>query len=398
MKLIHAILPLIFVQQALYAQEASPTLGQKLEQGTVSQVMPHNADNESLRNEVQHSIDKAIAWLKTQQTPAGFWDMPIHPALTGLVLTAIERDPSHALKDSDTVKKGYAFVVSCAHPDGGIYKKNELLNYNTSVCVMALLAANDPSYDPILIKARKFLVGQQMPSKKGKDNTYAGGIGYGDDDPHSDMSNMVMALEALHATEQLKGTEKSASKEKDLNWNAAIDFVQRCQNLAPSNKAKWVGDEPKNKGGFVYTPTDSAADSDTLPDGREVLRSYGSMSYAGLLSYIYTGLKHDDPRVTAVIDWARNNYSVDENPAMGQQGVYYYYQMMAKAFSTYGVDKLKLADGKEVDWKSDLSKKLINLQHADGSWVNDNGRFWEKDPVLVTAYSVLALEMVYQAQ
>jgi len=394
-KLHYAILPLIFLQQSLFAQVPSNVGGGM----DTQQVIPHNAANESLRNEVQHAIDKGLAYLKAQQTPGGFWDMPIHPALTGLVLTAFERDPSHQYKDADFIKKGYDFVVSCAHPDGGIYKKEELLNYNTSVCVMALLAANNPAYDPILLKARQFLIGQQMPSTKGKDNTYAGGVGYGDDDPHSDMSNMVMALEALRSLDnKFKGTENTTSKEKDLDWNAAIDFVQRCQNLSTTNKAKWTSDDPKNKGGFVYTPTDSAADSDTLPDGREVLRSYGSMTYAGLLSYIYTGLKHDDPRVSAVVDWASHNYSVEQNPAMGKEGLYYYYHTMAKAFATYGVDKLKLADGKEADWKGDLSKKLFDLQHPDGSWVNDNGRFWEKDPVLVTAYSVLALEMIYQAQ
>ena len=38
--------------------------------------------------------------------------------------------------------------------------------------------------------------------------------------------------------------------------------------------------------------------------------------------------------------------------------------------------------------------KLINLQKADGSWANENGRWWEKDPVLVTAYSLIALDMI----
>jgi len=384
MKFVRALLPLVFIHQCLFAQ------GDRL--------IPHNANNESLRNEVQHAIDKGLKWLEGQQNAAGFWDSPEHPAITGLVLTAMERDPSKQRKDAGSLKKGYDFLLGCVHPDGGIYKKNELLNYNTSICVMALLAANDPKYDPVLRKARTFLIGQQMPAKKGGDNTYAGGIGYGDDDPHSDMSNMVMALEALHATEYLKGTEKSTSKEKDLNWQAAIDFVQRCQNLSGSNKAKWVSDDPKDKGGFVYTPTDSVADSTTQPDGRETLRSYGSMTYAGLLSYIYTGLKRDDPRVTAVIQWAGINYSVDENPALGKDGLYYYYHTLAKALATYGADKLKLANGKEVDWKNDLAKKLINLQHDEGFWVNDSGRFWEKDPVLVTAYSVLALEFIYQAQ
>jgi squalene-hopene/tetraprenyl-beta-curcumene cyclase len=34
----------------------------------------------------------------------------------------------------------------------------------------------------------------------------------------------------------------------------------------------------------------------------------------------------------------------------------------------------------------------MSLQRPDGSWANDNNRFWENDPVLATAYSLLALE------
>jgi len=53
--------------------------------------------------------------------------------------------------------------------------------------------------------------------------------------------------------------------------------------------------------------------------GRVTLRSYGSISYAGLLSYIYAQLKRDDPRVVAALDWLKANYTLDENPGMDQQ-------------------------------------------------------------------------------
>jgi squalene-hopene/tetraprenyl-beta-curcumene cyclase len=380
MKLLSCIVTSLLLSQALFAQ--------------VDKSIPNNPDLPQSHT-IDVMINKALAWLESKQDKAGFWDSPEHPAITGLVLTAMERAPSGNHREAESTKRGYDFLLSCVHPDGGIYKKNELLNYNTSICVMALLATDDPKYDAVLRKARQFLVGQQMPVESGKDIVYAGGIGYGDDDPHSDMSNMVMALEALHATERLRGSEQSASTEKDLNWQAAIDFVQRCQNLSSVNKAKWVSDDPKDKGGFVYTPEESSAGERKLPDGRVALRSYGSMTYAGLLSYIYTGLKPDDPRVTAVVDWIGKNYSLDENPAMGRQGLYYYYHTLAKALTTYGLNRVTLADGKEADWKKDLADKLISLQHPEGYWVNDNGRFWEKDPVLVTAYSVLALEMIY---
>ncbi len=60
-----------------------------------------------------------------------------------------------------------------------------------------------------------------------------------------------------------------------------------------------------------------------------------------------------------------------------------------------GIDKLKLADGSEADWRKDLAGKLLSTQREDGSWVNDNGRWMESNPVLVTAYTVQALEEIY---
>ena len=72
---------------------------------------------------------------------------------------------------------------------------------------------------------------------------------------------------------------------------------------------------------------------ETLDDGTKVsrLRAYGSMTYAGFKSYLYADLKPDDPRVSAAYDWIRANYTLDENPGMGGNGLYYYYHTFAKA-------------------------------------------------------------------
>ncbi len=59
--------------------------------------------------------------------------------------------------------------------------------------------------------------------------------------------------------------------------------------------------------------------------------------------------------------------------------------------------QLKLENGKEADWRKDLGEKLLATQKPDGSWVNENGRWMESNPVLVTAYTVLSLEQVYRA-
>ena len=371
---------------------AADAVGQKPPQLTLQA-----GTNLSLRHEVQHAIDQGNAWFEKSQNTNGWWSTPEHPAVTALVLTAfrLQAETREKKAESSAVTKGYAFVLSCVQPDGGIYRK-ELPSYNTSLSLTALVLANRPAYRSTIAKARKFIIGlQTVADESGKsDDAFVGGIGYGKQDKRPDLSNTSLALEALYLSRQINPPETITPPSEDLNWKAAIHFIQCCQNLPSHNSAVWASDDPQNKGGFVYSPDKSMAGETNLPSGRVALRSYGSMSYAGLLSYIYADLNRDDPRVIAVLDWLRANFTIDENPALGAQGLYYYYHTMAKALRIYGADRLQTADGRSINWREQLALKLINLQHADGSWANENGRWWEKDPALVTAYSLIALDMI----
>ena len=353
--------------------------------------------DQSFKHEVQRAIDRGLDSLKASQNTNGWWSTPDHPALTALPLMAFNGDPSKRFDNAAFIKRAYTRLLENTKPNGGIYGTN-LPTYNTSIAMLALVAANDPSYEPVLRKARAFLVGLQTDfGAKGKtDEVFDGGIGYGTKYEHSDMGNTLQALEALFYTRHLLQDQKSVDA-KDLNWAAAIAFLQNCQNLSTHNSQSWVSDDPKNKGGFVYYPGHSMAGGETnAATGRVALRSYGSISYGGLLSYVYADLKRDDPRVTAVFDWLRRNYTLEENPGMGAQGLYYYFHTQAKALTAFGVNDLPLADGRKVNWRRELAARLMDLQKADGSWANDNARWWEKDPVLVTSYAVLTLEMIFR--
>lgn len=354
------------------------------------------ASNTSLRNEVTRAAQKGLDWLAKAQNPDGSWSSPEYPAITALGLCAFRLQPSAANNTNDPVpvQKGYAFLLGCVQTNGGIYKK-ELPSYNTSIALTALTLANRTNYIPLILKARQFISKLQVDTgERGKlDSPFDGGIGYGSEDKQPDLSNTSFALEAM-ALSKAGLKDKNLAAAADLNWQAAIHFIESCQNLPAYNREKWASDDPHENGGFIYAPGRSMAGETNSPAGRVALRSYGSMSYAGLLSYIYADLKRDDPRVIAVMDWLRSNFSVDENPALGQQGLYYYYHTMARALSIYGIDWLELKTGQSVDWREKLALKLINLQRQDGSWANDNGRWFEKDPALVTAYSVIVLGMI----
>ncbi|MDQ8191113.1 prenyltransferase/squalene oxidase repeat-containing protein [Roseibacillus persicicus] len=382
--MLKALLPLIAATVTLGAQEVTEN----------KEVANHYL---SLKLESERAITTGVAYLKGQQQPEGHWGDPKTPAVTALALTAVLRDPSfdHDGEIPEWVSKGFDFLRSCKKPDGGIYGKG-LATYNTSTSMMAFLALGKEEDEPLILSARAFLINQQTDwGNKGEtDDQFDGGIGYGGSYPHSDMSNTYLSLEALYHSKQL-ATDSKHGKQPKLDWEAALQFVSRCQNLTETNDQPFASDDPDNKGGFVYFPTDSKAGEQELPDGTVALRSYGSMSYAGLLSFIYADLEKDDPRIVAVLDWLGRNYTLAENPGLGEQGLYYYYQTIAKALSAAGVDKLKLPDGKEADWRLDLTRKLLANQREDGSWINSNSRWWENDPVLVTSYTVLSLAQLH---
>ena len=175
----------------------------------------------------------------------------------------------------------------------------------------------------------------------------------------------------------------------DEAMKKALVFVSRCQNLESEyNTTPAAAKNPD--GGFYYTPADGGeSEADKLPNGG--LRSYASMTYSGLKSMIYCGVKADDPRVKAATKWIQQNYDLKTNPGVGPDGLYYYYHVFAKALAAVGSDTLEDAKGVKHDWRKELVKELASKQQPNGSWTNTKSRWLEGDPNLVTGYVLLAL-------
>ena len=361
--------------------------------------LPKDEKNLSFRNEVRDVLNRGTAALIAQQNPDGTFGKDIaHPALTALPIVALQRDPAGKFTKTpapENMQKAYTYLRGFVQPDGGIYNKESgLANYNTSVCLLALLGANDPKDEEVLKRARAYIVDQQA-SGMAKPETN-GGIGYGSVGAspkrgHPDLDNTLLALEALRASQ---GTIADKPGSKDLNWNAAIEFLTRCQNLPETNKEKWASGDSDNKGGFIYYPGYSNAGEVALEGGGKALRSYGSMSYAGLLSFIYADLKKEDPRVKAAVEWLQKHYTVEENPGLGQMGYFYYTHLMAKGLTAAGITEIEVA-GKKVDWRRELALALMKRQQPDGTWANTEARWKETNPSLVTAYCVMTLQIIY---
>lgn len=353
----------------------------------------------SLANEARAAIDRGMKWLVAKQDEQGHWSSPDFPALTALPLWALARGNSG---DQAAMDKAVTYILSCARDDGAICREpaearkgGGLCNYNTALCMVALHETGRADLVPFVQKARVFVAGTQHLG----DDIYRGGMGYDEETgrPYADLSNSYIAYEAMKLTERVEDLRTATEQRADLDWAAARQFVSRIQNLPGHNDQPWASDAPEEKGGFAYKPDSSMAGSVTNEDGSIRLRSYGSMTYAGLLSFIYADVDKTDPRVASAYEWASKQWNLDENPGMGLQGLYYYYNVLAKGLAAYGSDLVPLPDGGQVNWREALIRKLVSLQKIEpdgtGYWVNSEGRWWEADPTLVTSYSLLALEI-----
>ena len=327
------------------------------------------------------TVSKGVAFLQTSQGDDGSWTSPNAPGISGLALDAL-LESGQPVEDA-TVQKGLAHLETFIQKDGGIYfKETTHRNYETCIALMVFSKANqDGKYTQTIKNAESFLRGLQWDEGEGLESSDIsfGGAGYGGH-KRPDLSNTQFLIEALKA---------AGAKEDDPAIQKALKFVSRTQNLETENNttpfASKVGD-----GGFYYTPAAGGTSQAGQTDNGG-LRSYASMTYAGLKSMIYAGLTKDDPRVKAAFEWIQKHYDLKENPGMGQQGLFYYYNTFAKTLTVLDVETLEDSQGRKHDWRADLIGELSERQKSNGSWINDADRWYEGDPNLVTAYSLLAL-------
>ena len=363
-------------------------------------VQVFSADNSVGQENIRQAIEQGAKFLYQNQNATGWWTDSKLPALTGLALVALETANVSELdeKYESERRRAYDYLVSLAKPDGSIHD-GRLINYNTACSLMALSVSGDSNYRSLIEKARAYISGSQIDlGKRGEqDNPNDGGVGYNDKYNHSDMNNTLMAIEAMRLSESAIRQKDQGRKplKHDLDWKALEHFLASCQNLPELSDNPNLSNQPEDRGGFIYHPGESkAGEVSDKKTKRVALRSYGSISYAGMMSFAYARVSKNDDRVSAVIDWLSKNYTLDENPGMGQEGLYYYFHLMSKALTAHGVKNLKGPDSKSIDWRNQLASKLIALQNGDGSWKNSNKRWMEGDSNLTTSYVLIALSLL----
>lgn len=334
---------------------------------------------------VRAAMDRGVEYLKTKgQASDGSFSKFMGIGVSAFVVGAFL--DAGLSPDDPAVAKGLKYLETFVQPDGGIYNPDMMLiTYETCIAIETFVKANeDGRYDAMLKKANTFIRSCQYNEENGygPDDLNYGGSGYGSMG-RADLSNTGFFLDALKSL---------GAKSDDPAIQKAMVFVSRCQNHESAhNTTKFADKNPD--GGFFYV----CVGDGNMDNGG--MRSYGSMSYTGLKSFIYADMDKSDSRYKAAMDWIKKYYTVQENPMQQQAGIYYYFNTFGKTMTILDSDTFVDAEGKTHAWRGELASELLARQQKDGSWKNvDSNRWMENDPNLATAYAIRALSMTGKAQ
>ena len=218
-------------------------------------------------------------------------------------------------------------------PDGGIYvPESGHKNYETCIAMLAFAAANgDGRYGTLLKKGDAFLKGLQWDESNGtaKDNVVYGGAGYGGEQAARPLEHRLSAS---------RPCERPAPAPTIEAMKKALVFVSRCQNLESEFNDRALA--ARSTTAASSTPSPTAAQSMA---GKTRRRRPALLRLHDLRRTQEHDLRRPQARRPPRQGGRRvhqQHYSLDENPGMGEAGLYYYYHTFAKALAALGQDTI----------------------------------------------------------
>ncbi len=354
------------------------------------------------RSQATASLKRALEFLATKQGKDGGWHSETYgpmrqgAAITAFVLYAASHAPEEMLADRrgkyrlaiEFLKPGIQAKGFVCNPDG----TPDFPTYGSAMTLTAarrLKLALPPKVPRQLIK---FLISAQIGESRE----------FKPDSPHYGGWDLMGGQRVIGQT---SGTNVSVGRfvlealaESDLPeakscLRRAVRWTRGAQNF------------PKGDGGFSFTPEAKFQSNKAgLLDEDEVgpatrIRSYGTTTCDGICCLLYSGANPKDERVVAAVRWLGKRPSVKVVPGFDhfkqstgwEKGLrYYYYSGLVKVLPL-------MAEGNAQSTKDRLIAHLVSKQRKDGSWVNDNARMREDDPLICTSLAVIALgEMLRQ--
>ena len=336
---------------------------------------------EIISPQVKGAVDRALAWLLKQQTPAGYFsdqktdkaaqrgDVPSHSAaMTSLALmglASVGHLPGNPTPEGEAAARALKFIVDNVEPDenGYLGRSDRSRMYGHGIITLMLtemlgMAADgetDRKVRTMTEKAIQLIIrAQQVP----KSDANRGGWRYEPSSSDSDISVSVWQLMALRAA---KNSGIRVPKESIDN---AIAYIKRSYRAERDSN----GNLKQLEAAFSYEPY----------GGRQTF----STTAAGLLSLQVAG-QYEAPEVLGSSNWLLK-YPPEVNEPWFFYGCYYYAQGMYQR----GGDHAATARQK-------TEQMLVGSQSADGAWYPRNGNEKSAGAVYATSLALLSLSVYH---
>lgn len=322
------------------------------------------------KDDVDRSVDRAIAWLLKQQKDNGaIHDRGHDTTMTSLSLMAMASvgiQPSDPDARGRAMKRALDFVLSQDRQDNDGYfgKKDGSRMYGHGITTLMLtemlgMGASDEQDKRIHERCQKGIDLILSAQKIRKSVNAQGGWRYSPGSNDSDLSASVWQLMALRSAKndglQVPGTA----------IDEAVEYLKRSYSAPLDRDGLPRSDKP---GGFCYEPGKRHASF--------------TMTAAGLLAMQVCG-EYDSPLVKGAAD-----YLLARPPKWNERfclyGTYYYAQGMYQRGGEHGDTARQL-----------VQELLLSQQGGDGAWLASRGEEKNVGKVYCTSMAILSLSVKY---
>ncbi len=324
---------------------------------------------EQPRPRVAEALEKGAAYLTAHQRRDGSFGGSSGASgdvgTTGLAVQALSRVKAGDERSRvSALGRGLRFLESRVQKDGLVYDPGEGLRiFKTAMAAQAFRLSGQPRYAARAASLEAAIHGAKRFESES--------------DPAA--PPQPGPVTALEQSERLR--ELAARADADDDTRKAAAFLLQCETARLEGERSPLPKQPLDGAPAVVD---------------------GYISYDSFPSLIYRDLPRDAPEVEAVLRALRQRFTLGVNPDLtrrlsrgeknpGTEGLYFNYLVMAKVLSRLPGAEFVTDSGERHDWPQEVAERLLALQRPDGSWRNDNPRWWEGDACLATSYAILAL-------
>lgn len=379
--------------------------------------------NAQLRADLDTAIDRAVAYLESQQADNGSWPSQTYGLFRdGVALTPhVIRSLAKADKNNPAIPDGFDFISQ--HIEGvvegeGVWRLKPAVRGPVYFCADTWLSLEHAGRGNLSDLYKHYTLKQvlkrhQIADERTQPFAQHGGWGYGTQ-PFHDLPAEVDWIESFHhgkakdrifpnLSANISATVYALDalsprpldkpfRDTRYSWgpiqNPAIRFAMRCQNFD-------TGDGRFDDGGFFFNPADAARNkggpAGTDQDGYARFHASGSSTADGLRVLLLCRFPRDHPRFIAARDWlfkhfdpGHNHGTFNDDREVLRDAYYFYYA--ASVADTFTL----LGEGPD-NWAQDLASVLLRKQQPDGSFANPFTDGKEDDPLIATPFALRAM-------